>query len=177
MISKLLIAIKENRFYILLAFLFILLDSISKIIVNINIFIEYTNKLDGMFKIMLSYNDATLNIGIFQHPAILIAFIVSLDLAIILFMKPKLIKYMAVFAFAGLVNIYEKLFLGKVVDFLYFEPVNHVFRFITGKQTQYIVFNLADLFIFISILLYVVYLIHNVWLSFKSTENTKKANA
>lgn len=177
MISKLIVAIKENRFYILLAFFLIFLDSISKIAINSNIFLEYTNQLDGIFKIMLSHNDAALNIGVFQHPAILIAFIVSLDLAIILFMKSKLIKYMGVFAFAGLVNIYEKLIFGKVVDFLYFEPINYVFRMITGKNTQYLVFNIADLFILTSILLYIAYLIYHIGLSIISIEKTKKANA
>lgn len=157
MINKFLESLKENYFYFIIAFFLMLCDIVSKYIIQNNIFSSYYVNNDT-FKIVLYHNSAELNVSFFYHPVFLISFICLIDIFLILFMKSKILKYTAVFAFAGLVNIYEKIIFGQVVDFLYFSPFNSIFRFISKQENSYLIFNLADMFILTSVFLYFIYL-------------------
>lgn len=140
---------KQNWFYYLLLALFILLDQITKLIFEG----KTIPVISGVFSFTSSHNDGA-GFGILGGKVWLLILISIAFLAFILVFnhfqkhKTKLYNWSIALIIAGaLGNLIDRIFLGYVRDFLYFELIN------------FPIFNVADSLLTIGIILLCIFLI------------------
>jgi len=139
--------------YIILILILIGLDQLSKYLIATNMNIHDSIKLiENFFYITYVRNDGA-GFSILsgqRYLLILVSLIAACVFVYFLYKsKDKIEKLLCSFIIAGaLGNLSDRLFYGSVVDFLDFKILGY----------DYPVFNVADIFITVGIILYIIYL-------------------
>ena len=149
---------------IIIAIISILIDQISKFIIVSNFSISSSiTVIPSFFSIMFVKNTGAAW-GIFSNGTLILAIasIIFLLFAIKYIYELKTISKLSVFTYATLIggiigNLIDRLFRGYVVDFLSFNIFGYSFP----------VFNIADIFIVVSIILIVI---ESIWKEGKNND-------
>lgn len=144
--------IDMSKKMILYIFLFTFIDQISKNLININMSVNQSINITKNFNLTYVYNDGAAFSILKGHQLLFIMItIIALNLIYISFIKDKELKNNEMIIYSLLIggivgNLIDRVLYGYVIDFLDFKIFGYNFA----------IFNLADSFIVISVLMLLI---------------------
>ena len=132
--------------------IFIIIDFISKIIISKNLFENQSIKImNNFFNITYAKNTGIAFSFLENSRIIIIIITLAILIALFLYLKEKILEKFELFAYSLIIggafgNLIDRIIYGYVIDFLDFKLFNY----------HYPIFNLADSFIVIGIILLLI---------------------